>query len=296
MDDDDRAHVVTLVAGDGFALTAALIDRVRARVFGAEPDVLAPGRAVDIPCEGRPALDRLRRALDGAPVDLFATPAAGRRKRLLVADMDGTVVREETLDELARRAGAGEAVAAITRLSMDGAIDFAEALRQRVATLRGLPLASLEDTWRDVTLNPGARSLVATMRASGATTALVSGGFSFFTGRVAASCGFDIHHSNTLVDDGERLTGAVTEPILDRDAKRAALLALADAAHLPPDATLAVGDGANDLAMLAAAGLGIGYRPKPVVAAAIAHRVEHADLLALLYAQGFHHDEIVAAG
>ncbi len=292
-DDDDGAFVLTLVAGAERLLDQALIDRIRARVFGGEPKILSPGRAVDIPCEGAPRLDRLRRALDGAPVDLFATRPEGRRKRLLLADMDGTIVREETLDELARRAGTGALVAAVTERSMDGALDFAASLRLRVETLRGLPLSALEDTWRDVTLTAGARALVATMRADGATCALVSGGFTFFSTRVAALCGFHLHHANVLLDDGARLTGAVAEPILDRDAKRDMLLNLAGEAGLPLMATLAVGDGANDLGMLREAGLAIGFRPKQVVAEAIANRIEHADLRAVLYAQGFRDDEIV---
>ena len=293
MEDDDRAYALTLVAAEGFALTDVLIDRVRARVFGAEPVVLSAGRAVDIACEGAPRLDRVRAALDGAPVDVLSVPAAGRRKRLLVADMDGTIVEGETLDALAERAGTGALVAAITRRSMDGEIDFAAALRARVATLRGLPLAALDDTWRTVTPSPGARALVATMRRAGATTALVSGGFTAFTVRVAALCGFDAHHANVLLDDGACLTGAVREPILDPEAKRETMRRLAAAHGITPAETLAVGDGANDLPMLQAAGLGIGYRPKKVVADAVPNRIHHADLTALLYAQGFHEEEIV---
>ena len=169
--------------------------------------------------------------------------------------MDSTVVTGETLDELAAQAGLGEQVASITRRSMNGEIDFREALRARVAMLAGLELSALEATWRGTRLTPGARTLVATMRAHGARAALVSGGFTAFTSRVAALCGFDEHHANVLLDDGTRLTGAVAEPILDRDAKFFAMRRMAEAAGLTEADCLAVGDGANDLGMLRAAGL-----------------------------------------
>ena len=292
MDDDDRPYALTLVAAEGFALTAAVVDRARARVFGAEPESLSAGRAVDIACEGAPRLDRVRAALGGAPVDALAVPAADRRKRLLVADMDGTIVREETLDELARRAGTGALVRAITVRSMNGEIDFATSLRARVETLRGLPLAALEETWRGITPSPGARALVATMRQAGAATALVSGGFTVFSNRVASLCGFDVHHANVLLDDGAALTGAVADPVLDPDGKRDILHRLAAEHGIAIADTLAIGDGANDIPMLLAAGIGVGIRPKAVVAEAVPNRIEHADLRALLYVQGYHDDEI----
>jgi phosphoserine phosphatase len=211
----------------------------------------------------------------------------GRRRRLLVADMDSTIVIGETLDELAARAGAGEAVAEITRRSMNGEVDFREALRLRVRMLKGVHLAALEETWRDVRLTPGARTLVATMRAAGAVTALVSGGFTFFTERVAEVCGFDHHFANVLLDDGIALTGEVSEPILGQDTKLQTMRSLARAAGLRRTATLALGDGANDLAMLKAAGLGIAFHAKPVVTAEIANRIVYADLRAVLFAQGY---------
>jgi len=211
----------------------------------------------------------------------------GRRRRLLVADMDSTIVTTETLDELAAFAGLKERVADITRQSMNGEIDFREALRARVAMLQGLPLDALASTWQQTRLTPGAQTLVATMRWFGATTALVSGGFTYFTSRVAALCGFDHHRANVLLDDGAHLTGAVGDPILDRDAKLATLRQLAAGASLRRQAVLAVGDGANDLAMLRDAGLGIAFHAMPVVAAEIANRVDYADLRALLFAQGY---------
>ncbi len=286
-------HVLTLVAAPGVRLEDNLVAKARAVVGGGDGVVLSEGEAVDIPCAEAPPLDLGRAVLTGARVDALAVRTRGRRKAVLVADMDGTIVEGETLDELARHAGTGELVAAITRRSMDGDIDFARALRERVATLRGLRLSALEETWAGVRLTPGARALVATMRRHGALCGLVSGGFTFFSGRVARLCGFDAHRANVLLDDGARLTGEVAEPILDGDAKRDALLALAVQRKAKLGATMAVGDGANDIAMLQAAGLGIGYRPKQVLADAVPNRIEHADLRALLFAQGYSARDIV---
>ena len=251
------------------------------------PDILAPGEAADIALPAAPDMAAVRAALDGAAIDAIATPAEGRRKRLLIADMDSTIVTGETLDELADFAGLKDRIAAITARAMNGELDFKAALRERVAMLKGLPVDALERTWQRVRLTPGARELVATMRAHGAYTALVSGGFTFFTSRVAALCGFDMHRSNVLLDDGAALTGRVAEPILDRDTKLATLTGLAGERGLALSATLAVGDGANDLDMLRAAGLGVAFRAKPIVAAEARARVDHADLRALLFAQGY---------
>ncbi len=281
--------VLTLVAArEAVTLTPQTIDRVRDAVGGGRtPVVLSPGEAADIPGVAAESLEPARAALEGAPVDVLVTREHGRRKRLLVADMDSTIVTGETLDELAALAGAGEEVAAITRRSMNGEIDFREALRARVAMLRGVELSALEAVWHRVHLTPGARTLVATMRAHQARTALVSGGFTYFTSRVAGQCGFDEWNANVLLDDGERLTGAVAEPILDRDAKLATLRALGRTAGLRLASCLAVGDGANDLAMLKAAGLGVAFRARPVVAAEMANRIDFADLRAVLFAQGY---------
>jgi phosphoserine phosphatase len=207
--------------------------------------------------------------------------------------MDSTIVTGETLDELADFAGLKDKIAAITRASMNGELDFAEALRARVAMLKGLNLDALEKTWTRVQLTPGAQELVRTMRAHNARTALVSGGFTWFTGRVAALVGFDMHRANTLLDDGAALTGGVGEPIVDRDTKLATLRELAAERGLRMAATLAVGDGANDLAMLREAGLGIAFHAKPIVAAEARARVDHADLRALLFAQGYSADQFV---
>ena len=281
-------HILTLVAArDATPLRPATLGRVRDAVRGGAPAMLSPGEAADIVCPGKPDMGAVRTALEGEAVDALAVHSRGRRKGLLVADMDSTIVTGETLDELAAIAGVGEPVAAITKRSMNGEIDFAEALRERVALLRGLELAALERTWGGVRLTPGAKVLVATMRAHNATAALVSGGFTFFTERVAALCGFDVHRANTLVDDGAALTGAVGEPVLGRETKLAVLQELAEARGLRLGATLAVGDGANDLAMVSAAGMGVAFHAKPVVAAAARFRVDHADLRALLFAQGY---------
>ncbi len=282
-------YVLTLVANRAAtSLTSGVIGHVRDAVGGGgEPVTLSPGEAADIPLPAVPDMEAVRAALDGAPIDAIATEAASRRKRLLVADMDSTIVTGETLDELADFAGLKPRIAAITARAMNGELDFKAALRERVAMLRGLPVDALERTWDRVQLTPGARELVATMRAHGAVAALVSGGFSFFTARVAALCGFDLHRSNVLLDDGAALTGLVAEPILDRDTKLATLTGLATEHALPMAATLAVGDGANDLDMLRAAGLGVAFHAKPIVAAAAQARVDHGDLRALLFAQGY---------
>ncbi|ACI51540.1 phosphoserine phosphatase SerB [Gluconacetobacter diazotrophicus PA1 5] len=286
------SHILTLVANrDATTLTDAHVSAARDMVKGGPPSILSPGEAVDIPCPapgpGMPTLDTIRAVFGPRHIDTLLTRSRGRRKGLLIADMDSTIVANETLDDLAAHAGIGERIAAITRRSMNGEIDFATALRERVGLLAGLPASLLETAWKDVRLNEGARTLVATMRARNARTALVSGGFTFFTGRVAALCGFSEHHANTLdIRDGT-LTGTVGEPILGPDAKRAHLHRLAEAGRLKLAATLAVGDGANDLDMLRDAGLGIAFHGKPIVRTAIGNRVDHTTLRTLLFAQGY---------
>jgi phosphoserine phosphatase len=257
------------------------------------PDWLDTGVACDLPFAGDPAagLAAVRAALDGAAIDAFAQPAAGRRKKLLVADMDSTIVAEETLDELAAFAGLKERIAAITARSMNGEIDFPTALRERVAMIAGMPEDALACTLAGIRLNAGARTLVMTMRAHGAFTALVSGGFRWFTSRIAARVGFDHDEANDLLVEDGRVTGKVGEPILGREAKLEALGRLAARHGATPAEAVAVGDGANDLPMLQAAGLGVAYRAKPVVAAAVSCRVDHGDLTALLYFQGYRQTE-----
>ncbi len=259
------------------------------------PDWLAPGVACDLPFSGLPlkaAEAIVRDRLAGAPVDVVAQPRAGRRKRLLVADMESTMIANEFVDEIAEAAGVGPEVAAITRRAMAGEIGFAAALRERVAMLRGAPAALLDRVYARLVVNPGARALVRTMRAHGAYAALVSGGFEVFCARVAAELGFDAHFANRLAVAEGRITGRLEGPILDRAAKRAHLERLAAERGVALAETLAVGDGANDRDMLAAAGLGVAYRAKPVAVAAARARIDHGDLTALLYLQGYRADEI----
>jgi phosphoserine phosphatase len=229
--------------------------------------------------------------LAGLPLD---SNRATARKRLFLADMDSTMIEQECIDELADFVGLKAEVSEITERAMRGEIAFEPALRQRVALLKGLPVTVVDEIVRDrITLTPGGRALVATMRANGAFTCLVSGGFTLFTARIAAMLGFDENRANELVVENGLLTGEVREPILGKEAKRATLLELRERLGLAADETLAVGDGANDLAMLGEAGLGVAFRAKPAVAAAAHARLDHSDLTALLHLQGYTDDEIV---
>jgi phosphoserine phosphatase len=282
-------HVLNVIAKDARLLAEEM------RALG-HADWLHEDHAFDIPFAGDPTdvFTAARSAAASAVADINVVSAARRRKRLLIADMDSTIISCECLDELADMADLKPQVAAITERAMRGEIEFAGALRERVMLLKGLPLAALERVYRErVRLNPGARALTATMRAHGAKTLLVSGGFTYFTRRVAADAGFDAEQGNTLLDDGAALLGMVAEPILGREAKLAALQAALAAASLEPADALAVGDGANDLAMIGYAGLGVAWHAKPVVAAAAGASIAHGDLTALLYLQGYKEDEIV---
>jgi len=265
--------------------------------LGGAARVLSPGVAVEIAI-GAPSPDeavmRLRDRIASEPVDLVIQPAAGRRKRLFLADMDSTMIEQECIDELADLVGLKPQVAAVTERAMRGEIAFEPALRERVALLRGLPVSVVDGIIAErIRLTPGGRTLVASMRANGAYTCLVSGGFTLFTGPIATTLGFDEHRANRLGIVMDRLDGHVAEPILGREAKRDALLELRTRLGLQPAETLAVGDGANDLAMLGEAGLGVAFRAKPAVAAAAAARIDHGDLTALLYLQGYSAEEFV---
>jgi len=293
-------QVLTLVAPPaGAGLDITTLDRVSSAlaVEGArvgEPHWLASGAAAELAFHAlglRAAEAAARHAVADAPVDLVALPRRGRRKKLLIADMDSTIVANETLDELADLAGVKDEVAAITARSMRGELDFVKALEERVAMLAGLSAAALEQAYRRIALVPGARTLVQTMRAHGAFTALISGGFRFFSERVRAAAGFDYDEANLLEIADGRLTGRVVPPIINRDGKLNALRRLSAERGTPLEATLAVGDGANDLEMICAAGLGVAFRGKPILAAAARARVDHGDLTALLYFQGYSADE-----
>lgn len=247
-------------------------------------EIILPAAPVDVVAGWHDAMKAL---IGNNAVDYAIVPVAHRRKRLLIADMDSTIIAQECLDEVADAVGIKPQVAAITARAMRGELDFAEALRERISLLRGLPETALAEVLEQrITLNPGARELVATMRSHGAFTILVSGGFTFFTGAVAARSGFNMHRGNTLEFSGGKLTG-VAEPILGRETKRETLIAQAEALGVALADTLAVGDGANDLAMLEAAGLGVAYHAKPVVAARADVCIRHCDLRALLYVQGY---------
>jgi phosphoserine phosphatase len=225
-------------------------------------------------------------------LDVNAVPLAGRRKRMLLADMDSTMIRQECIDELAAEAGVGARVAEITARAMNGEIGFEGALLERVGLLRGLPAEVTERVWRErIELMPGARALVATMRAAGARCVLVSGGFTTFTARVAAAVGFHEHRANELLSEDGVLTGEVGRPILGREAKVAALEEAVARLGIGEADVLAVGDGANDLGMLRRAGLGVALHAKPAVQREARHRVNHGDLTALLHLQGYAAEE-----
>jgi phosphoserine phosphatase len=293
------SHVATLIAGRPGALAAAAVETARAALpAAAEPVWLAEATAADIPfsaeagADQRKLADGLRARLPG--IDVAVQPAANRKKKLFLADMDSTMIAQECIDELADYAGMKTYVAAITERAMRGEIAFEPALRERVALLKDLPLSVIDEVIAQrITLTPGGRALVQTMRANGAYTCLVSGGFTVFTDRIAATIGFNETRANRLeVADG-KLAGRVAEPIFGRDSKRAALLELRGAHGLGTNDTLVTGDGANDLDMIVEAGLGVAYHAKPKVAEAAAARIDHADLSALLYLQGYRKDEFV---
>jgi phosphoserine phosphatase len=295
-------HVATLICDpQRRVLDAAAIARARAALPSPDkPNWLAPSIAADIPFHLAPGsdagalADRIREALAGMPIDAVVQPAAARRKRLFVADMDSTMIQQECVDELAAYAGLKDHVAPITERAMRGEITFEPALRERVALLQGLPVSVIDEVLRErISLMPGGRTLVATMRANGTHTCLVSGGFTGFVDRIASMLGFDESRANTLEIEAGALSGRVHEPIMGREAKRATLVELRERLGFTAADTLAVGDGANDLDMLLEAGLGVAYHAKPKVAVAAAARIDHGDLTALLYVQGYRRDEFV---
>jgi phosphoserine phosphatase len=279
------------------ALDSTVVDGARAILTEAGPaHWLFDEVAVDIPFDSSEPIAaivaRLTQARGDLPIDVVVQPRIDRRKKLFLADMDSTMIGQECVDELADFAGLKAHVAGITERAMRGEIAFEPALRERVALLKGLSVGVIDEVLKTrITATPGGRELVATMRAHGAYTCLISGGFTLFTNAVAAKLGFQENRANELkVLDG-KLSGEVGEPILGRAAKLAALVELREAFDLDNIDTLVVGDGANDLGMIEQAGLGVAYHAKPAVAAAAAMRIDHGDLTALLYAQGYRRDE-----
>jgi phosphoserine phosphatase len=290
--------VVTLIAAER---EQASLPRHAAAAAAALPIATEPVRLGPEACElvleaqNAAAVEaRVRAALCGAAVDVLVQRAANRRKRLLVADLEATIIENEMLDELADLVGLYPRVAAITRRAMNGEIDFAAALEQRVALLAGAAEETLAAAAARMRMTGGAAALVATMRRNGAVTALVSGGFTIFAEAVASALGFDQLVANRLDVAGGYILGTVRPPIVTGETKRDTLLSLAAAHAIPREETLAVGDGANDLPMLQAAGLGVAFRAKPRVAAAAAFRLDHAELSALLYAQGYRQQDFVS--
>jgi phosphoserine phosphatase len=292
--------VATLIANLSEPAVTDEIVAQAAQALGQETEqaVLARGIAADLVISGSQDVKAveaaLRHALDGQPIDIVVQPSAHRRKRLFLADMDSTMIGQECIDELADYVGLKSEVSEITERAMRGEIAFEPALRERVALLKNLPVSVVKEIIeKRITLTPGGTALVRTMRANGAYTCLVSGGFTLFTGPIGAMIGFHEDRSNRLILNGDKLAGLVEEPILGREAKLATLIELRTRFGLTTQETMAVGDGANDLAMLGEAGLGIAFRAKPAVAAAAHARLDHADLTALLYVQGYQAGDIV---
>ena len=286
--------VATLLVDPASAhLDRATVESVRNALGGGDAAWLAPGVAAEF---GLPAMPEgfaeVWEGLQTLKVDFSVQLSEGRRKRLLVADMDSTMIRQECIDELADMAGVGPRVAAITARAMNGELDFEGALRERVGLLAGLPESVIADVLRErITYMPGGRELIATMKAHGGHAILVSGGFTAFTGPVAAHLGFDEARANVLLAEGGRLTGKVAEPILGREAKMTALAETAARLGITHQDVIAVGDGANDLGMLGMAGMGVALHAKPAVQAQARIRVNHGDLTALLYLQGWRREE-----
>ncbi|MBV9827293.1 MAG: phosphoserine phosphatase SerB [Alphaproteobacteria bacterium] len=290
--------VMTLITSSATHLPLSRIVHTLASTLGvgSAPDWLVPGAACDLLLDSIPPAEAeltARRIAGDAPIDIVVQPVAGRRKRLLIADMESTIIQNEMLDELADFVGLRRHVAEITRRAMNGELDFAAALAERVLLLKGLPVSVLDQAATRIRLMPGAAALLATLRRAGVYTALVSGGFTVFAEPLAARLGFNRVVANRLDIANGHISGTVAAPIVTRDTKHDVLAECAAALGVDPDAAIAVGDGANDLPMLLQAGLGVAFHAKPAVAAAARFRLDHADLTGLLYAQGYRHGEIV---
>ena len=294
------AFVATLVANPSNpVLTPALAEKAADAVKASGLYWLADGIACDIALRDGSDLEAseaaIRAVIGSEPVDLAIQEAETRRKKLLIADMDSTMIGQECIDELAAEVGLKDKVATITARAMNGEIAFEPALRERVALLKGLPVSVVDEVIeKRITLTPGGRELIATMKAKGYYTALVSGGFTVFTSRIAATLGFDENRANLLIDADGKLTGEVAEPILGKQAKVYALIEISERLGISPDDAMAVGDGANDLGMLHLSGAGVALHAKPAVAAEAKIRIDHGDLTALLYLQGYRKSDFVA--
>ncbi|MGJ7040029.1 phosphoserine phosphatase [Shinella sp. BE166] len=293
------AFVATLVANPSNpVLTPALAEKAADQVKASGLYWLADGIACDIALRDdsdiAAARDKISAAIGNAPIDLAIQEAETRRKKLLIADMDSTMIGQECIDELAAEVGLKDRVATITARAMNGEIAFEPALRERVALLKGLPVSVIDEVIaKRITLTPGGRELIATMKAKGFYTALVSGGFTVFTSRIAAMLGFDENRANLLLDADGKLTGEVAEPILGKQAKVDALIEISERLGISPEEAMAVGDGANDLGMLHLSGAGVALHAKPAVAAEAKIRIDHGDLTALLYLQGYRKSDFV---
>lgn len=293
------AFVATLVANPSNpVLTPALAEKAAEAVNASGLYWLADGIACDIALrddsDPSEAGSKIRAVIGDAPIDLAVQDAETRRKKLLIADMDSTMIGQECIDELAAEVGLKDKVATITARAMNGEIAFEPALRERVALLKGLPVSVVDEVIeKRITLTPGGRELIATMKAKGYYTALVSGGFTVFTSRIAATLGFDENRANLLLDADGKLTGEVAEPILGKQAKVDALIDIAARLGITPAEAMAVGDGANDLGMLHLSGAGVALHAKPAVAAEAKIRIDHGDLTALLYLQGYRKSDFV---
>ncbi|MDI2089943.1 phosphoserine phosphatase SerB [Commensalibacter oyaizuii] len=292
------SYVFTFVTRPS-VLDQSLLTKITSLCVDSQECWLSPSEAIDISLptsmhnkeEVLSLYSSVKQALSSYPIDIFLTSIFHRRKKLLIADMDSTIVNSETLDDLASEVGIGEKIAAITKRAMNGELVFADALKERIALLKGVSADLLEATWKKTHLNEGAKTLIATMKKHHAHTALVSGGFTFFTQRVADQCGFDENYANQLSIKNNQLDGTVIPPILGKEAKLFHLNRLTQSLNIDIAETVTIGDGANDLPMLTHAGLGIGYYPKPVVKKEVINIIEHTSLRSALFAQGYHHTD-----
>lgn len=295
------SYVLTLIGAPGAGDTVSeMAEDLSIAIKASHPPFWLSPEACDIPFTpaDSQALSDAQAAIESipasAPIDRVIQPVEGRRKRMLVADMDSTIIQQECLDELAEAAGIGQQIAAITTRAMNGELVFEDALRERIELLKGFPEDRLKSVLEErITLTPGARTLANTMRSTGNRTVLVSGGFTFFTSAIAERAGFDVDYANRFIFEDGRLAG-VEEPILGQNAKLEAMEREAAQLGIGLSEVIAVGDGANDLAMIKACGLGVAFRAKPVVAAEAKARIHHSDLTALLFLQGYRSEEFVS--